>query len=412
MVWPQWVALFILCASLVPFCNGKSWKRKSLPVGAIRITEDIFCIPNPPTASAASVQGSLCHYTPALTQWLYETAFQKLELDEEKEPKQKRVKRRMEQSPCIGRGGDFPPLKRQAGYKYNVCTFWMQKIREEGDPFNVFLPSDDQDKIAECDILPWLIRFATNGTAGLAIDIGAGDSGSCSWPLLSEGHEVHMFEPGYGYEAERSFVELTRDINGWQKKATLHGAVNADSNLKDLFESTSKIDLLKIDVDDRESYEAVFAGVIPVLHKVEILQIEMLEEEIGWNGVMWIADTFLSQDFMMFGLEDVETFPGFQHDSLGRACQEDDIPSTMHVDEVTDGEIPYEYGKDGPGKVRMFPICRCESSVELLGRGRASKDPLACNAQFAFVKRNSAALKAVTQQFGSCEATCMTKSEL
>lgn len=142
----------------------------------------------------------------------------------------------------------------------------------------------------------------------------------------------------------------------------------------------------------------------------------------------------------MFGLEDVETFPGFQHDSLGRACQEDDIPSTMHVDEVTDGEIPYEYGKDGPSKVRvvvwsddmywcklhvgllhaasacfalqvqrlcrflvslffflifvshslvhflvfcrdwgMFPICRCESSVELLGRGRASKDPLACN---------------------------------
>ena len=220
----------------------------------------------------------------------------------------------------------------------------------------------------------------------------------------------------------------------------------------------------------------------------------------------------------MFGLEDVETFPGFQHDSLGRACQEDDIPSTMHVDEVTDGEIPYEYGKDGPSKVRvvvwsddtywcklhvgllhaasacfalqvqrlcrflffshfclsfsrsfsrflsldwgMFPICRCESSVELLGRGRASKDPLACNlpnsgreishvlvgtvlqfsgfytvsgcfrlrktfqvissrfiiswgnAQFAFVKRKSAALKAVTQQFGSCEATCMTKSEL
>lgn len=55
----------------------------------------------------------------------------------------------------------------------------------------------------------------------------------------------------------------------------------------------------------------------------------------------------------MFGLEDVETFPGFQHDSLGRACQEDDIPSTMHVDEVTDGEIPYEYGKDGPSKVRV-----------------------------------------------------------
>lgn len=63
----------------------------------------------------------------------------------------------------------------------------------------------------------------------------------------------------------------------------------------------------------------------------------------------------------MFGLEDVETFPGFQHDSLGRACQEDDIPSTMHVDEVTDGEIPYEYGKDGPGKVRVV-VCSIHAS--------------------------------------------------
>ena len=60
-----------------------------------------------------------------------------------------------------------------------------------------------------------------------------------------------------------------------------------------IFQISGKIDLLKIDVDDRESYEAVFAGVIPILHKVEILQIEMLEEEIGRNGVMWIADTFL-----------------------------------------------------------------------------------------------------------------------
>lgn len=69
-----------------------------------------------------------------------------------------------------------------------------------------------------------------------------------------------------------------------------------------IFQISGKIDLLKIDVDDRESYEAVFAGVIPILHKVEILQIEMLEEEIGRNGVMWIADTFLSQDFMILGI--------------------------------------------------------------------------------------------------------------
>lgn len=42
--------------------------------------------------------------------------------------------------------------------------------------------SDNAARIVECDVLPWLMRFATDGTPGLAIDIGAGDSGSC--PLL------------------------------------------------------------------------------------------------------------------------------------------------------------------------------------------------------------------------------------
>ena len=54
-------------------------------------------------------------------------------------------------------------------------------------------------------------------------------------------------------------------------------------------------------MDDREDYEAVFAGVTPVLHKVEILQIEMLDDEIGRHGMIWIMDTFLSHDFVMLG---------------------------------------------------------------------------------------------------------------
>lgn len=55
----------------------------------------------------------------------------------------------------------------------------------------------------------------------------------------------------------------------------------------------------------------------------------------------------------MFGLEDVETFPGFQHDSLGRGCQEGDMPSTMHSEAVIDGKVEYEYGMNGPGKLRV-----------------------------------------------------------
>lgn len=66
-------------------------------------------------------QGSLCHYTPALTQWLYETAFQKLELDEEKEPKQKRVKRRMEPR-CMWKTWETNSLSASTFF---IQVFWL-----------------------------------------------------------------------------------------------------------------------------------------------------------------------------------------------------------------------------------------------------------------------------------------------
>lgn len=68
---------------------------------------------------------------------------------------------------------------------------------------------------------------------------------------------------------------------------------------------------------------------------------------------MLILFTGFGSDLRMFGLEDVETFPGFQHDSLGRGCQEGDMPSTMHSEAVIDGEVEYEYGMNGPGKLRV-----------------------------------------------------------
>ena len=55
-----------------------------------------------------------------------------------------------------------------------------------------------------------------------------------------------------------------------------------------------------------------------------------------------MGPAFLRQNLRMFGLEDVDTFPGFQHDSLGRGCQDGDMPSTMHSEPVIDGEVEYE----------------------------------------------------------------------
>eukprot|EP00435_Cladocopium_sp_Y103_P031317 s739_g7.t3 len=97
----------------------------------------------------------------------------------------------------------------------------------------------------------------------------------------------------------------------------------------------------------------------------------MLEEEIERHGMIWIMDTFL-----MFGLEDVETFPGFQHDSLGRGCEDDDMPSRMHSEAVIDGKVEYEYGMNGPGKLRMFPICKCDGNVAVRNLLLSNETPL------------------------------------
>lgn len=224
-----------------------------------------------------------------------------------------------------------------------------------------------------------------------------------------------MFETGYslgrdGTAAERQFVELTRDINGWHTRGILHGPVADNSYVEDLFENVDKIDLLKIDVDDRASYEAVFAGVRAVLHKTEIVQVEMIEAEIGRSGMLWIMGIMQSHNFLMLGLEDVETFPGFRHGSLGHDCVNSTLPIRMHSEAVETGRVPYEYGKDGPGKIRMFPICECGTGV--MGQGLASQDPFNCNIQFAFVRRDATARSKVTELYGSCETLCAERTEL
>ena len=72
--------------------------------------------------------------------------------------------------------------------------------------------------------------------------------------------------------------------------------------------------------------------------------------------------------------------------------------------------MPYEYGKDGPGKIRMFPICECGAGV--IGQGLASQDPINCNIQFAFVRRGATAMSNVTDLYGSCKTLCPERTEL
>eukprot|EP00746_Dinoflagellata_sp_MGD_P025980 gnl/MRDRNA2_/MRDRNA2_16118_c0_seq1.p1 gnl/MRDRNA2_/MRDRNA2_16118_c0~~gnl/MRDRNA2_/MRDRNA2_16118_c0_seq1.p1 ORF type:complete len:415 (+),score=63.14 gnl/MRDRNA2_/MRDRNA2_16118_c0_seq1:3-1247(+) len=389
-----------------------------------KLTENVICLPNPPIDS-----DRLCHLTSRAAKWLHEVFWYEFndKFDSDafglhfNSSSLAAMKKQMKQSPCIGNGGPFVPIKRSAGYEYYICTFRIrvQSAKNRHHRVVILPPADDEASMQECDVMPWLMRLATAG-AGVALDIGAGNSGDCSWPLLSEGHTVHMFETGYENKqgkpktSEREFVQLTRDINGWHDVAKLHGAVTSKQmrHMEKLFNTFSRIELLKIDVEDKKEYATIFKGIEAILNKTEIVQIEMHTSEIGMAGKHWILDHFFSRHFDLFGLEDVETFPGFQHASLGAPCRKGDMDAKDGAYERwtrgdSDEALDYEYGQDGPGKIRMFPICKCNpSSKKLVGRGFGSSDPLRCNSQFAFIRRGSQTIGTVTGLYGSCQSAC------
>lgn len=255
---------------------------------------------------------------------------------------------------------------------------------------------------------------------GLALDIGAGNTGDCSFPLLSQGHTVHMFESGYRNHAESGFVQMTLDANGWRDRAMLHGEVTTD-NVEQHFVGVDKIELVKIDVDHNESYEAVFEGIAPILQKTEIVAIEMLTHEIGLYNKLHVVWRFEQRGFDAFGLEDLGTFPGFTHGTLMSECL-DHVPEKLHFDDVD--ERDYVYGENGPKHIRMHALCTCagvpcstEPCLFTYGRAFPGISRLECGFHFAFVRRDSGAMQTVSDRFGSCADLCdrmarMHRSEL
>jgi len=399
-------------ASLTFMALAMAQVDKGAKLEEYAISDSVSCVPNPP-------QDKMCKLTPELTEWLYDQVGSTLGVDEMKSAARKEFIKKWKASPCIGAGGAFYPLKRNAvnipGTEYYLCTFQM-KTRKGGKPFMIYNPSDDQDNMQECDIMPLLMRMATNGK-GMAIDVGAGSSGDCTWPLLAEGHTVHMFEPGYEYTPdmgkdrryypERAFVRLTIEANNWQGRATIHGALMADKYVERLFKDTRRIHLLKIDVDGIPEYKAVFGGVEAILNRTDIVQLEMLTPEIGIKGKRWVIQHFESRGFETYGLEDVDTFPGRVHSSLSTRCTEVGLEEQLHPTNVSKGLVDYQYGQFGPWKMRMFPICQCTpTSAKITHNSRGTDSPVRCGDQFAFVNPKSDAFTNVANKYGSCKSLC------
>merc|ERR1711871_1806647 len=136
----------------------------------------------------------------------------------------------------------------------------------------------------------------------------------------------------------------------------------------------------------------------------------MITEEIGVKGKLKVFNHFHSRGFDLFGLEDVETFPGFGHNSLSEECARGDLQTRLHSQAVEEGREDYQYGQDSPVNIRMIPICKCTpESRTLVGRGRASSNPLKCGVQFAFVRRDSQTMEKVAGLYGSCKSVCLDR---
>jgi len=109
----------------------------------------------------------------------------------------------------------------------------------------------------------------------VAVDVGA-SSGNVAYPLLSMGHEVHLFERGIDEEGGQKFlIEMTLEVNGWLDRAILHGDAvrEGEGSLDAAFKDYERVDLLKIDVDDTYEYDEVFAGSLETLKKTTCIEV-------------------------------------------------------------------------------------------------------------------------------------------
>merc|ERR1712046_555063 len=115
----------------------------------------------------------------------------------------------------------------------------------------------------------------------------------------------------------------------------------------------------------------------------------MVNKEIGLYGKKYMLEVFAPQGFDMYGVEDIETFPGYRHGSLSRAfpgCK--DMGTKLHSDAITQNSAEYAYGQDSPMHIRLVPLCLCNRGDREAGKpsGEAALRAFRCSVQFAFVR--------------------------
>ena len=246
----------------------------------------------------------------------------------------------------------------------------------------------------------------------MAVDVGA-SSGNVAFPLLSHGHEVHLFETGITdlEHSQRWLIEMTLKANGWLERATLHdhagregsgsylgspiGVGDGDfDSLDSVFKDYERVDLLKIDVDSTEEYDDVFGGSLETLKKTTCVEIELIEEEIERHGMLRVAAFMDKQGFDMYLLHALDFNGNVPYMLTSKGDQVDDTPAQLRRGFVLYGENPLTNFTLSPG---LGSICDPERRLK-------AEDAFVERLQHTFIRRGTPMHVEVVKRYGGIDA--------
>jgi len=283
----------------------------------------------------------------------------------------------------------------------------------------IYYPIDRAFQQPDCETLPFLMQLALAGKAnqtsptGVAADVGA-STGNCAFLLLSHGHEVHLFDSRLDVQGsyEREVIDMTVRANRWSEQAHYHDLLSNSHSLDDVFRTP--LDLLKIDVDYRNEYELVLSGQESLLKRTTIAQVELIESELGLEGMYFVVDFFRSSGFDAYTFQAKDAL-GRPHWSLAAAVGERGLeekcgdPLLVGSDHPTFHRAPVTrdilkrgfvlYGENAMWDIRLDPLCFCQGKT-LLPLKEECRFRLA--KQVALVRRGTLAHEEVTRRFGGC----------
>ena len=209
-------------------------------------------------------------------------------------------------SRCLPSEPFAPIITQHRSTTYKVCQPLVVTRQDLSTPEDYmhtteYYPGDTPESLPDAEILSFLMSLSLDdpSSKGLSADVGVG-TGSTAFPLLSLGHEVHLFE--HKGDKFKWIVEMTLKANGWSQKAHLHEYATrfGPHSIDTVFKDHGALDLMKISVNDPLRYDEILAGALATLEKTTCVELKLLSNEIGTDGMLKMAGAMDAHGFDMY----------------------------------------------------------------------------------------------------------------